>query len=168
MPSLADAVNSNQHAEDIYQIIVECARTPYLYQNLAIQDHVLTRFELLALFLSMALRHLRNNQSLSQELVDLFVSDMDACVRELPVGDLKVGKEVKRLVRAFYGRLMAYHQALTLPNAQQLMDILERNLFVHSSQTSLACRQNLITLIFQTDLYLQTHLNNGDLHERNH
>ena len=39
------------------------------------------------------------------------MDDMDMNLREMGVGDLSVGKRVKAMARAFYGRAMAYDKA---------------------------------------------------------
>ena len=39
-------------------------------------------------------------------------ADMDRSLREMGVGDLRVGRRVKTMVKAFYGRAAAYDAAL--------------------------------------------------------
>ena len=46
-------------------------------------------------------------QALGQALFDLMMADIDQNLRELGVGDLSVGKQVKRLAGQFYARLHA-------------------------------------------------------------
>lgn len=147
LTSLVDAVNSNHSSTAIYGEIVRLARTPELYRILELHDHALVRFELLCIMLCLTLYVLKSNHQKMQELADLFVIDMDACVRDLPVGDLKVGRQVKRLVQSFYGRLKTYEAVLQHHQVQELVDILERNLFVHSPKTPPAFRQHLANII---------------------
>ncbi|MCY4074324.1 MAG: ubiquinol-cytochrome C chaperone family protein [Acidobacteria bacterium] len=64
---------------------------------------------------------------LGQELVDLFVADMDQSLREMGVGDLSVGRKVKRMASAFYGRLDAYSDGLDRGGG--LAAAAERNLY---------------------------------------
>ena len=67
------------------------------------------RFEILALHVGLTTKRLSSlddeGRKLSQELFDLMVADLDQNMRELGVGDLSVGKQMKRLASHFYARL---------------------------------------------------------------
>jgi cytochrome b pre-mRNA-processing protein 3 len=102
--------------ETIYGMIVTQAREPLFYRDLGVPDTVNGRFDLLLLHLWMVLRHLRGlpgGVEVSQALFDHFCADMDANLREMAVGDLKVPKKMQVLGEAFYGRAAAYDMALT-------------------------------------------------------
>ncbi len=75
----------------------------------------------------------------AQSLFDIMFSDMDRSLREMGVSDISIGKRVKHMVKAFYGRAVAYDEGLTGPDTV-LRDALERNLFgtVQPSQNQLA------------------------------
>ncbi|MEI8294898.1 MAG: ubiquinol-cytochrome C chaperone family protein [Alphaproteobacteria bacterium] len=128
----------------IYQQVVAWTRHPYFYTDLAVVDHVLTRFELLSLHLGLLMRRFSQERSLCQTLADTLVLDLDACLRDLPINDWQVGREVKRLARAFYGRLRALDLALRHKNENSILDILERNLYIHSPQTPMDCKMQLV------------------------
>jgi cytochrome b pre-mRNA-processing protein 3 len=112
--------------EGIYGMIVTQAREPLFYRDLGVPDTVNGRFDLLLLHLWMVLRRLRpmeGGMDLSQALFDRFCDDMDANLREMGVGDLKVPKRMQAFGEAFYGRAAAYDLALTAgrePLAQAL------------------------------------------------
>ena len=55
-------------------------------------------------------------------------ADMDRALREMGAGDLGVGKRVKAMATAFYGRVAAYEKALADP-AQSLGDAIFRNIY---------------------------------------
>jgi cytochrome b pre-mRNA-processing protein 3 len=96
---------------------------------LGVPDTVNGRFDLLVLHLWMVLRHLRElpgGVQLSQALFDHFCSDMDANLREMAVGDLKVPKQMQKLGEAFYGRAAAYDMALA-DNSEALALAINRN-----------------------------------------
>jgi len=102
--------------EAIYGMIVTQAREPSFYRDLGVPDTVNGRFDLLLLHLWIVLRHLRTlpgGTELAQVLFDHFCADMDANLREMGVGDLKVPKKMQVLGEAFYGRAAAYDLALT-------------------------------------------------------
>jgi cytochrome b pre-mRNA-processing protein 3 len=115
--------------EAIYGMIVAQAREPLFYQELGVADTVNGRFDLLLLHLWMVLRHLRGlpgGVELSQAVFDHFCADMDANLREMAVGDLKVPKEMQKLAEAFYGRAAAYDMALS-DNSEALARAIDRN-----------------------------------------
>src|SRR5579871_1265193 len=83
--------------ETIYGMIVTQAREPLFYREVGVPDTVNGRFDLLLLHLWMVLKHLRplsGGAELSQALFDRFCEDMDANLREMGVGDLKVPKKM--------------------------------------------------------------------------
>jgi len=124
-PRLAPRVN----IEAIYGMIVTQAREPMFYQVLGVPDTVNGRFDLLLLHLWMVLRHLRGlpgGVELSQALFDHFCDDMDANLREMAVGDLKVPKQMQKLGEAFYGRAAAYDMGLSA-GIEGLMEAINRN-----------------------------------------
>ncbi len=115
--------------EAIYGMIVTQAREPMFYQELGVPDTVNGRFDLLLLHLWMVLRHLRGlpgGVELSQALFDHFCDDMDANLREMAVGDLKVPKQMQKLGEAFYGRAAAYDMGLSA-GIEGLTEAINRN-----------------------------------------
>ena len=54
--------------------------------------------------------------------------DMDLSLREMGAGDMGVGKRVKAMVQAFYGRVGSYEAGLG-ESADVLEDALARNVF---------------------------------------
>ena len=138
----------------LYQQIVAWARHPYFYTDLAIMDHVLTRFELLSLHLGLLMRRFSHERGICQILADSLVWDLDACLRDLPISDWRVGREVKRLAQAFYGRLRALDLALRHKNEDAILGILERNLYIHSPQTPVACKMQLVKYTSFLDVWL--------------
>ncbi len=101
---------------DLYASIVEKARDPAFYGVLGVPDTVDGRFDMIVLHLMLVLRRLRGQgeaaERRGQELFDLMFKDMDQSLRELGVGDMSVGKHVKRMAQAFYGRAERYEAGL--------------------------------------------------------
>ncbi len=97
-----------------YRRIVAQARQPALYSDLGVPDSADGRFEMLALHLFLVLHRLKSERddpacaALAQELMDHMMADMDANLREMGAGDLGVGRRVKRMAKAFYGRIAVY------------------------------------------------------------
>ena len=114
----------------LYRAAVEAARRPAVMLALGVPDTLDGRFELVTLHAALLLRRVQRAPALAglgQELVDLFVADMDRNLREMGVGDLSVGRKVKRMASAFYGRLDAYSDGLD--RGGDLAAAAERNLY---------------------------------------
>lgn len=101
----------------IYAVIVKQARVPDFYLGCGVPDTVGGRFDMVALHAFVILRRLKElggagNDRLGQALFDRMFADMDQNLREMGIGDLRVGREIKALATSFYGRIKAYDEAL--------------------------------------------------------
>ena len=96
----------------LYRTAIEQARLPVFYRAFAVDDSVDGRFDLLTLHVYLILRRLRREEAdgrdLGQRLFDLMFADMDNNLRIMGVSDMRVGKRVKAMAQAFYGRVSAY------------------------------------------------------------
>ena len=121
----------NDTARDLYEAIVAAARRVVFYERLGVPDTVDGRFDMISLHLFLVLDRLKGQgpevEDLRQRLTDGFFLDMDRSLREMGVGDLSVGKKVRKMAEAFYGRVKAYDAALA--RGQGLDDALRRNIF---------------------------------------
>jgi cytochrome b pre-mRNA-processing protein 3 len=129
---------ARQTAEQLYAALVVQARRPEFYRELGVPDTLDGRFELVALHTFFALRRLKSDASAAetrQALVDIFVDDMDASLREMGAGDLGVGRRVKAMAQALYGRIAAYEAGLS-HSEQALIDALRRNLYGTVTKTA--------------------------------
>jgi cytochrome b pre-mRNA-processing protein 3 len=92
------------------------ARNPAFYGEDAVPDTYEGRFELLALHVVLLLHRLKGDDphvaETRQGLFDTFVRNLDDGLREMGVGDLSVGKKMRKLGAAVYGRLKSYNEAL--------------------------------------------------------
>lgn len=112
-----------------YEAIVAAARHPTFYADWGVPDTLDGRFDMIALHTFLVLDRLKGEEpAFRQALVDEFFADMDRSLREMGVGDLSVGKKVRKMAEAFYGRLAAYDQALA-GEAAALEGALARNIF---------------------------------------
>jgi cytochrome b pre-mRNA-processing protein 3 len=118
----------------LYAAAVEQARRPELYAQLGVPDTVEGRFEAYTLHVVLLLDRLRGHGGqageTAQALFDTYVKSLDDALREMGVGDLSVGKKMRRLGEAFYGRAKNYEAAFAaLPDAAPLHSLLERTVF---------------------------------------
>jgi cytochrome b pre-mRNA-processing protein 3 len=117
--------------EQLYLAAVKQARSEALYSRLGTPDTVEGRFELLTLHVILLIDRLKGiagpAASLRQMLFDAYVSNLDGAIREMGVGDLAVGKRMRKLGEAFYGRARSYDAAFqALPDLGLLEDVLRR------------------------------------------
>ena len=119
-------------AVGLYSAIVGQARRPAFYRDFGVPDSLDGRFDLILLHVCLVLRRLKGDRDIDEELgqalFDTLFLDMDQSLREMGVGDLGVGKRVKRMVQAFYGRLAAYEDGLASGEGR-LEEALRRNLY---------------------------------------
>ncbi|MGQ0486054.1 MAG: ubiquinol-cytochrome C chaperone family protein [Hyphomicrobiales bacterium] len=113
----------------LYAAIVAAARHPVPYADWRVPDSLDGRFDMIAIHAYLALDRLKGcDAGFRQALVDELFADMDRSLRELGVGDLSVGKQVRRMAEVLYGRIAAYERALPQgPGA--LEAALARNVF---------------------------------------
>jgi cytochrome b pre-mRNA-processing protein 3 len=117
----------------LYRGVVAQARQPRFYRDLGVPDTLDGRFDMIILHAYLASRRLKAigtsaAQELNQALFDLMFADMDSSLREIGVGDLSVGKKVKAMAQAFYGRVDAYDAGLAV-GEEALAEALRRNLY---------------------------------------
>lgn len=119
-------------AELAYLRVVEQARQRGFFIDCGVPDTVDGRFELICLHAFLYLHRLKREQKraapLGQRFFDTMFADFDRSLREMGTGDLSVGREVKRMAEAFYGRVAAYEEGLAEGDAV-LQPALARNLF---------------------------------------
>ena len=119
-------------AELAYHRIVDQARRPGFFLNGGVPDTVDGRFELICLHAFLYLHRLKDEQPRAahhgRRFVAAMFADFDRSLREMGTGDLSVGREVKRMAEAFYGRFAAYQEGLAADDAV-LRPALARNLF---------------------------------------
>lgn len=120
-------------ANSLYLETVNQARTPALFSELGVPDTPEGRFETIALHVAMVVRRLgregRPGHLLAQEMFDLMFDDMDRSLREMGIGDMSVGKYVKRLARNFYARLAAIDEGLSEGRRDVLTEMLTSNVY---------------------------------------
>jgi cytochrome b pre-mRNA-processing protein 3 len=116
---------------ELYASAARQARAPALYATLGVPDTREGRFELYSLHVILLLDRLKGQgeaaAETSQAVFDAYVRGLDDAFRELGVGDLSVGKKMKKLGEAFYGRLRSYEEAFAaLPDCGPLEALMAR------------------------------------------
>lgn len=114
----------------LYAAAAAQARRPEFYAAMGAPDTAEGRFEIYALHVVLLLHRLRREPEAAetaQALFDAFARALDDTLRDMGVSDTSVGKKMRRLGEAVYGRIRAYDGALeALPQRVQLEDVLAR------------------------------------------
>ncbi len=106
---------NNPQAKDLYASALANTRKEIFYRDYGIPDTFDGRFDLLLLHIFIILRRIMgddNYDELSQDLFDVMFKDMDQTLREMGIGDVGVPKHMKRMMKAFNGRMHAYQSTL--------------------------------------------------------
>ena len=89
-----------------------------------------TSFEIVCIFLIMFIRKnlLQDNRKkylkVNDELISLFISDLDESLREKGIGDMSIGKYVKSYVKKFYFRVSKFPEGVNLYKNKSFIDYL--------------------------------------------
>ena len=99
-------------AETLYAALAGQSRAPEFYAVAGVPDTPEGRFDLLAAHMFLVIDRLRRESPETDRLVrlvqEVFFERLDAALREMGVGDLSVGRKIRALSEAFYGRYSAY------------------------------------------------------------
>ncbi|WP_416896730.1 MAG: ubiquinol-cytochrome C chaperone family protein [Minwuia sp.] len=117
----------------MYRTAGSQAREPLFFEKMAVQDDFDGRFDMLVLHVHLLIRRLRalpeKAKAAQQHLFDVFIQDLDQGLRLSGVGDIGIGHRVKKMTHAYYGRAVAYDEALDAGDAEVLRQALHRNLY---------------------------------------
>jgi cytochrome b pre-mRNA-processing protein 3 len=118
-------------ARQLYRATVAQARQVKFYTDWRVPDSATGRFDLISLHAFLVLYRLKDDASstsFQQNYAGALFEDMDRNLREMGVGDLSVGKKIRRMAEGFFGRSAAYNKALS-GEGEPLGDVLKRNLY---------------------------------------
>jgi len=130
---------SNAVMQPLYDAIIGEGRRPSWYEEGTVPDSLDGRFDMIAAVFSLVVIRLGKDETTVQQvawLTELFVTDMDGQLRQIGVGDMGVGKHVKRMMKALGGRLGAYRDSID--NQEKLKEALIRNLYRGDKPTAKA------------------------------
>ncbi len=129
--------------QTLYLRVVDQSRTPALYADFGVPDTVEGRFEVYTLHVVLVIERLRaageQGAETSQALFDTYVTSLDNTLREMGVGDLSVGKKMRKLGEALFGRARSYETAFqALPATELLEALLIRTIFAGAEEADTA------------------------------
>lgn len=123
-----------EHALHVYGEILKATRREGFFRVCRVPDSLDGRFDVLCIHAFLAMRRLKaigseESAQLSQALFDTMFQDLDAALRQIGVSDVRIGKEVKKMAKAFLGRVQAYDAALAAGDGAALEAALARNVY---------------------------------------
>jgi cytochrome b pre-mRNA-processing protein 3 len=133
LKSLFTTYPAKQQAHDAYVRIVTQSRQPFFYSDWQVPDTVDGRFDMVILHLFLVMSRLQEDKhniegtAFARELAEVFFADMDRSLREMGSSDTGVGKRVKKMAQAFYGRIQAYEAAGG--DREEMMEAIRRNIY---------------------------------------
>ncbi len=119
-----------KEAAALYATIVTQARDTRFYAELGVPDTVDGRFDMVVVHAWLVFRRLRelDQFDFSQALFDEMFADMDENLRRIGIGDMSVGKNVRRMAEALYGRMNAYDEGVA-GGDRELIEVIRRNVY---------------------------------------
>jgi cytochrome b pre-mRNA-processing protein 3 len=110
----------------LYEAVTVQARQPVFYAGLGAPDTVEGRFELYNLHVVLLLHRLKGlggqAGETAQALFDAYIGSLDDALREMGVGDLSVGKKMRKLGEAIYGRVKSFDAAVGGADGPQALE----------------------------------------------
>jgi cytochrome b pre-mRNA-processing protein 3 len=128
-----------QAGRELYASAAGQARQPGFYTAIGAPDTVEGRFELFSLHVALLLLRLKGQgkraAEVAQQLFETYVRSLDDALREMGVGDVMVGKRMRKLGEAFYGRMRSYELALAQrPDLTELQALVARTVLEAAPQ----------------------------------
>src|SRR5215472_7894264 len=120
--------NKKQLAAALQTQLVARARAPFFYSVLGVADSMDGRFDLVTLHAWLVLERLKlaGRDAVAQVLTDTLFVGFDEALREQGIGDMGLGRRMRAMAEAFYGRLKVYSAAR---DQEDLTKALARNVW---------------------------------------
>ena len=75
-------------------------------------------------------------KKINDELIQNFINDLDTSIREIGIGDIAIGKYVKKYVKKFYYRVKIIDNILENENYIKFVDYLNSLKFINNKKTN--------------------------------
>ena len=116
--------------QDLYRELVARSREKIFYREWGVADTIDGRFDLLVLHAFLIFDTLKGQgpeaKELGSKLADVIFTGFDEALRELGISDFGMGRRIRNMADAFYGRLHHYGLAGT---TAELAAAVQRNLY---------------------------------------
>lgn len=117
-------------AKDTYKIILKKSNIFLNNNNFFFKKDYNTSFEIVSIYIILYIKFNINKKDnnfklINENLINLFVSDLDESLRVKGIGDMSIGKYVKKYVKKFYFRLSQFPKEILNYNSLFLVDYLK-------------------------------------------
>lgn len=128
LSALKKSNKERELANRLHAAIIGRARAPEFFATFGVPDTLDGRFDLVALHAWLVLDRLRQTgpHEVTQRLTNTLFSAFDEGLRELGISDMGMGRRMRKIADAFYGRCKAYDAAADAP---AMAEALVRNLY---------------------------------------
>ena len=136
-------------AEHAFQQIAAHIREPVFFKKHKVPDDFDGRYDLLLVHLFLVMQALRQTgdtraEVFNQSLFDATFRNLDQTLREMGIGDMGVPKHMRKMMKAFNGRMHAYATAL---ERGDLVDVLHRNVYAGDEGATLKIVERFATYV---------------------
>ena len=133
---------ADEESVALYARLVGLGRDSRLYLRYGVADSLDGRFDLLCLLVILVVRRLEaigdEGRACAQGVIDTMFMDMDMVLREVGVGENKIGRKIKQMAEAYLGRFQVYSSALEQNDLKALEDAFLRNIYRNNKSESAA------------------------------
>ena len=147
-------------AQRLYQTAVDQSRDPLFYTDMGVADTLDGRFDLVSLHVFLLMERLNllgpEGRKLAQALFDVMFKTMALTLREMGVGDVGVPKQMQKMMKAFNGRVHAYHEALQSKNIHALQLAVARNIYRIKGESIPRGSEELTAYVLLTHGFFET------------
>ena len=116
-------------ARAVYAACLDQVRLPLFYTDYGADDSFEGRFDLLLVHLFCVLHVAGGTDGdFNQALFDATFADMDQSLREMGIGDMGIPKHMRRMMKAFNGRMHRYEDAY-IEGKEAMIEAITLNLY---------------------------------------
>lgn len=145
----------NDSGQGLFLSIIEQSRLPFFYADMGVADSIDGRFDVMVLHMAILLDKLDMHSDevpeamkLRRIVQEIMFDNLDLTLREIGVGDLGVGKKIKVMAEAFYGRVKAYQALFLSENLEEMSEAIKRNVY-RGNETDKNILSHLSAYIFK-------------------
>ena len=136
-------------ADKLYSEILHKARL-IIKKNYFIEINFDSSFEIISILLVFYIKNFNKDDSIkknkvNEELIKIFISDLDKSMREIGIGDMSIGKHVKKYVKKFYYRVKILDPLINDLLSKEFIDYLNSLKLINIDNTQVM-RQDLIVI----------------------
>ncbi len=146
---------NKRNSHMLYTALVTQARSPVFYTKYSVDDSIDGRFDMILLHMFALVYRLEQMgkpaKNMARVVQEVMITDLDYNLREMGVGDMSVGKKMKDIGKAWFGRQRAYRESFD--NVGELEAAICRNIYRGKQNESAS-----VLAVYLTNLmrYLQT------------